>query len=322
MTTRTQPSQDPARHGRLGRSLSRPLKGVLIAALAAVVAAGTVTYLAPAPKAAAAKDGLSDNLPPSIFDSERGPTQTAATYISTVERIMRRAAVTPVREGVTETAADDDFFAVPLQTGDDNVQVVFNARDLYVVGFLNTGTNTYYRMGAGPANPFPGAALATPNPLAEGGYDYLQRVGGFDRSTQQINIFALENATVTLGGPNRQDPSRVARAITLIISMFAEGTRFEQIGQGIFNDLLAEESFVMGILLPAPGTVGETNPTLVNDDDDPVVSGTELTNNWGTLSRNLLESLQTGVVVTMTIGLAVFTTLEAYVNTLDVAKRS
>ncbi len=190
------------------------------------------------------------------------------TYNSVISQIRERVSNGTLREGILRQRPADvnDYFAVNFQAGVGTPQasLVFNTANLYVVGYFNHATNTYVRMGAGPANPV-NAAHVRSDFLRQGDYGYLERVGGFDRSDQRLGIgtffsaMSVLRAARPLGSVHATQTAEQASASTTMIQMFAEGARFDFISANIGSNALAGTTFTVGTYVQVRGDGGNAN---------------------------------------------------------------
>ncbi|WP_216586256.1 ribosome-inactivating family protein [Streptomyces brasiliscabiei] len=195
------------------------------------------------------------------------------------------------------SSSTQDYFAVHLQDRDGTSQVslVLDTGNLYVVGFWDHATSTYYRMGAGPTNPV-GARTVSDDWLTSGHYAYLtgNQAGNFNRRDQAININSIRTAIATLRNPHSFRPQD-AQAITLLITAFSEAARFDYVSDSIARTIENGASWNLGNV------------------------GVSFTNNWSSLSGYLRSRLRDGEPVHYWIDSRLLTSLQDIVRHLAVA---
>ncbi|MFF5965206.1 ribosome-inactivating family protein [Streptomyces collinus] len=255
------------------------------------------------------------------------PTSWVSTYNSVIAQIRNRATRGTLREGILNEvpANNDDYFAVHFQEGVGNpqVSVVFNAANMYVVGYYNHARGEYIRMGAGPDR-LDGATTVN-NFLTRTDYTYLEsrNIGNFDRGTPNLGIGALSSAIDTLADrrPLRSVPATQleaqARAITTIIQMFSEGARFDFISANIARAAQNGQGFTAATVVPIAGNgadPGQGNPTV------GTVTAIDFENDWARLSQYVRGILITGGAVNFAVGQFLrFTTVQGIANQLAIS---
>ncbi|MCZ0997529.1 hypothetical protein O1M63_04295 [Streptomyces mirabilis] len=286
--------------------------GVSLAVPAAL--AGAIYLTGPNPAATthdlvhvqlAAADRTTDNITANFNSGSR--FTWVNTYNSVISQIRARVTNGSVRDGILRQrpANVNDYFAVHLQAGVGTPQLslVFNAANLYVVGYYNHATNTYVRMGAGPDNPL-NAAHVRSDFLRQGDYGYLERVGHFDRSDQNLGMGAFFSALSALrnGRPLGSVPAtqttEQARAITTMIQMFAEGARFDFISSNIGSHAREERSFTAGTYVQVRGDGGNANELARTS----AVNAVDWENVWAQLSRYIRERMNDGRAFSFAVG--------------------
>ncbi|MFC8520175.1 ribosome-inactivating family protein [Streptomyces sp. NPDC057257] len=304
---------------RLGVSMAVPA-----ALVGAVYLAGPETA-APARLGSvqlAASNTISDNITANFNSSSA--TSWTSTYNSVISQIRSRVSNGSLREGILRERASnvDDYFAVHFQagTGTSQVSIVFNAANLYVVGYYNHATNTYVRLGSGPTNPV-GAATVRSDFLRQGDYSYLERTGGFDRSNQSLGLGAFYSAmsalrdSHALGSVQATQTANQAQAITTMIQMFAEGARFDFISSNIASHTLDGTAFTAGTGIQVRGDGGNPNELGFTAS----VSAVDWETVWAQLSRYVRDRLNDGAAFSFRVGASlVLTTMQAAANQLAV----
>lgn len=270
----------------------------------------------------AASDSLSGNINANFNTGSR--YNWANTYNSVISQIRARVSNGSVRDGILRQrpANVPDYFAVHFQSGVHTPQLslVFNAANLYVVGYYNHATNTYVRMGAGPANPV-GAAHVRNDFLRQGDYGYLERVGHFDRADQTLGMGALSAALSTLsngrplGSVAATQTAEQARAITTMIQMFAEGARFDFISSNIAQWTRDDRTYTAGSFVQVRGDGG----TAVELAPTSPVNAIDFENVWAQLSRYVRDRINDGRTFRFAVGGSlVLLNLQAAANQLAV----
>ncbi|QOV33182.1 hypothetical protein IM697_23310 [Streptomyces ferrugineus] len=253
----------------------------------------------------AAADRITSNITANFNSGSR--FTWANTYNSVISQIRARVTNGSLRDGILRQrpANVNDYFAVHFQAGAGNPQLslVFNAANLYVVGYYNHATNTYVRMGAGPANPV-NAAHVRSDFLRQGDYGYLERTGHFDRSNQILGMGAFFSAMSTLangrplGSVAATQTAAQANAITTMIQMFAEGARFDFISSNISQYTRDDRTFTAGTYVPVRPDGGNANELART----AVVNSVDWENVWAQLSRYVRDRLHDGRAFSFAVG--------------------
>ncbi|EOR4942802.1 Shiga toxin Stx2 subunit A, partial [Escherichia coli] len=163
------------------------------------------------------------------------------------------------------------YFAVDIRGLDvyqarfDHLRLIIEQNNLYVAGFVNTATNTFYRFSDFTHISVPG--VTTVSMTTDSSYTTLQRVAALERSGMQISRHSLVSSYLALmefsGNTMTRDASR---AVLRFVTVTAEALRFRQI-QREFRQALSETAPVYTM---TPGDV-------------------DLTLNWGRISNVLPE---------------------------------
>ncbi|MET7481152.1 ribosome-inactivating family protein [Streptomyces sp. NPDC005648] len=210
-----------------------------------------------------------------VIDRIRQRVADSGTYTGADGRTYSRSTLT---NGVVaeRPSNSSDYFAVHLQDrpGTPQLDLVMNASNLYVVGFYDHDSHVYYRMGAGPENPIGPEARPNDSWIRSGHYTDLSRLANqgqrgpaFSRPDQTISLRDIRGSIEAL----RDDSSDVAtdaRAITRLITAFAEAARFDYISYRIQQAIGGSYSWNLGTV------------------------GTSFTNNWAALSNYLRDRLR------------------------------
>lgn len=152
---------------------------------------------------------------------------------------------TPLYGGITLARNVDDYFPVSLALeGETSVTLVFNARNLYIVGWRNDVTNQYYRLGEGPST----YAGAHPNNLNTWiNYTGMERQAGIGRDSLGISLNTIQGSIRDLGSPRYTSAGRdQARALLVLAQAFAEGARFDFIANRVSDAIRNSQSYVTG----------------------------------------------------------------------------
>ncbi|MGQ4390153.1 ribosome-inactivating family protein [Streptomyces sp. SAS_270] len=288
----------------------------------------SVTHSLPHVQLAAA-NGLSDNITANFNSGNRFTWYN--TYNSVISQIRARVTNGTLRDGILRErpSTAHDYFAVHFQAGVGTPQVslVFDAANLYVMGYYNHATNTYVRMGNGPdaANPTPqnpvNARTVRNNFLSQGDYGYLERTGHFDRAEQTLGMGSFFSAMSalrdgrTLGSVPATQTAQQAQAITTMIQMFAEGARFDFISSNIGSHTRDERTFTAGTFVQVRGDGGNANELAPTDP----VRAVDWENVWSQLSRYVRARLNDRGAFHFAVGGAlILTTMQAAANQLAV----
>nr|AIZ66864.1 Stx2 holotoxin A subunit [Escherichia coli] len=203
---------------------------------------------------------------------------TQQSYVSSLNSI-RTEISTPlehISQGTTSVSVINhtppgSYFAVDVRGLDvyqarfDHLRLIIEQNNLYVAGFVNTATNTFYRFSDFAHISVPG--VTTVSMTTDSSYTTLQRVAALERSGMQISRHSLVSSYLALmefsGNTMTRDASR---AVLRFVTVTAEALRFRQI-QREFRQVLSETAPVYTM---TPGDV-------------------DLTLNWGRISNVLPE---------------------------------
>lgn len=119
---------------------------VVPAALVGVLAVTGVSGLAEAPPSSlgGAVQLVDENVPTDGMSYDMTSTnrsEVGRRYDAIIRDIRGRVRATPLYGGITLTRNQDDYFPVTLAMGRSQITLVFNARNLYIVGWRNDGTD-------------------------------------------------------------------------------------------------------------------------------------------------------------------------------------
>ncbi|EMX8012822.1 Shiga toxin Stx2 subunit A [Escherichia coli] len=200
------------------------------------------------------------------------------SYVSSLNSI-RTAISTPlenISQGGTSVSVINhtppgSYIAVDIRGLDvyqarfDHLRLIVEQNNLYVAGFVNTATNTFYRFSDFSHISVPG--VTTVSMTTDSSYTTLQRVAALERSGMQISRHSLVSSYLALMefSGNAMN-SEASRAILRFVTVTAEALRFRQI-QREFRKALSEAAPVY---------------TMTSEDVD-------LTLNWGRISNVLPE---------------------------------
>ncbi|MFM1282705.1 ribosome-inactivating family protein [Yersinia enterocolitica] len=110
----------------------------------------------------------------------------------------------------------------------NNLQLVIVRDNLYVAGFVNRATNTFYRFSDFSYINIPVSRVVTFS--SNSSYTALQRAADLSREGMQINRHSLVNAYLDLVTTDHTEATRsVARAMLRFITVTSEALRFRQI---------------------------------------------------------------------------------------------
>ncbi|HGT7960361.1 TPA: ribosome-inactivating family protein, partial [Escherichia coli] len=144
-------------------------------------------------------------------------------------------------------------------------RLIIERNNLYVAGFVNTTTNTFYRFSDFAHISLPG--VTTISMTTDSSYTTLQRVAALERSGMQISRHSLVSSYLALmefsGNTMTRDASR---AVLRFVTVTAEALRFRQI----------QREFRLAL--------SETAPVYTMTPED-----VDLTLNWGRISNVLPE---------------------------------
>ncbi|ELA3398265.1 Shiga toxin Stx2 subunit A [Escherichia coli] len=229
---------------------------------------------------------------------------TQQSYVSSLNSI-RTEISTPlehISQGTTSVSVINhtppgSYFAVDIRGLDvyqarfDHLRLIIEQNNLYVAGFVNTATNTFYRFSDFTHISVPG--VTTVSMTTDSSYTTLQRFAALERSGMQISRHSLVSSYLALmefsGNTMTRDASR---AVLRFVTVTAEALRFRQI-QREFRQVLSETAPVY---------------TMTPEEVD-------LTLNWGRISNVLPEFRGEGGV---RVGRISFNNISAILGTVAV----
>ncbi|MDX2757219.1 ribosome-inactivating family protein [Streptomyces europaeiscabiei] len=224
----------------------------------------------------------------------------AETYNSIINDIRGRVRGARLYNNIILTQGANDFFDVTLAVGngENSITLIFNARNLYVVGWRNNRTGVYYRMD-GPSR-LPGQIGDTQhrNWL---NYSDMERAGEIDRGNMGITMGAVQGAVSDMATTTNSRTQ--ARALLILVQAFAEGARYDFISYRVSQAIRNNGVFHTG----SSSTVSGNG----SGQDLYEVTGLELENNWQTLSDAVTNATHNHTNPNVRIGDARFTTLQA-----------
>ncbi|EHZ0095887.1 Shiga toxin Stx2 subunit A [Escherichia coli] len=203
---------------------------------------------------------------------------TQQSYLSSLNNI-RTAISTPlenISQGTTSVSVINytppgSYIIVDIRGLDvyqerfDHLRLIIEQNNLYVAGFVNTVTNTFYRFSDFAHISVPG--VTTVSMTTDSSYTTLQRIAALERSGMQISRHSLVSSYLELMEFRGNAMTRAAsRAVLRFVTVTAEALRFRQI-QREFRPALSEAAPVY---------------TMTPEDVD-------LTLNWGRISNVLPE---------------------------------
>ncbi len=152
---------------------------------------------------------------------------TQQSYVSSLNSI-RTEISTPlehISQGTTSVSVINhtppgSYFAVDIRGLDvyqarfDHLRLIIEQNNLYVAGFVNTATNTFYRFSDFAHISVPG--VTTVSMTTDSSYTTLQRVAALERSGMQISRHSLVSSYLALmefsGNAMTRDASRAVSA--------------------------------------------------------------------------------------------------------------
>ncbi|MEW1824075.1 ribosome-inactivating family protein [Streptomyces sp. NPDC088196] len=290
----------------------RPSVVVPAVLVAAALATTSISGLAPTPgttlghelrlvDANAPTDGMS-------YDMTTGQhADLANRYDAIINDIRNRLRGTRLYGNITLTQRQDDYFPVTLAMGNNQVTLVFNARNLYVVGYRNDPHNTYYRFGEGPAT----MAGATPQNVDWLNYGDMERAAGISRGDLNIGLGPIQSAVTVLGSTANTSNRARARALLVIVQALAEGARFDFISYRVSQAIRGGHQYTTG----TSSSVSENG----SGSSHLSATGLDFENNWQGISNAAENSTQNGTAPHYAIGNGHLNTMRAIDAQLAVA---
>ncbi|WP_369029595.1 ribosome-inactivating family protein [Streptomyces adonidis] len=290
---------------------------VVPAALVGVLAVTGVSGLAEAPPSSlgGAVQLVDENVPTDGMSYDMTSTnrsEVGRRYDAIIRDIRGRVRATPLYGGITLTRNQDDYFPVTLSMGRSQITLVFNARNLYIVGWRNDGTDRYYRLGAGPKS-FAGARTTNLNWL---NYNDMEGAANIDRGSLAISMDSIQGSISDLGNLHYTAAGRnQARALLILTQAFAEGARFDYFSYRISEGIRSATSYFAG----TSSTISSTGSGSNSGRDLIGVTGLQLENSWGALSRATQNATHNHAAPRFHIGNGDLTTLAAIDAQLAIA---
>jgi len=232
----------------------------------------------------------------------------ANRYDAIINDIRGRLRGTHLYGNIILTRPVDDYFPVTLAMGNSQVTLVINARNLYVVGWRNDSTDTYWRLNTGPQT-YAGARTRSLNWV---NYNDMERAAGVSRDSLGISMGTLQGAISDLGSPNSTAAGRhEARSLLILTQALAEGARFDFISYRISQAIRGSHSWYPG----TSSRVSSNGSSGAGID----VTGIEFENNWDGISRAAQNATQNHTAPNYRIGDGHLWTLAAIDAQLAVA---
>jgi len=243
--------------------------------------------------ATAPTDGMTFNM------TNASPDQ----YDNIINFLRGRGGGWSIYQSIRVTRTSDDYFPLTLQVGQRSITLIFNARNMYVTGWINEVTGQYIRLGEGP-NTLTWQRGATENRNWLN-YSDMERAGQIDRGGQGITMGAIQGAITDVANGNWRDS---ARGLLVLVQAFAEGARYDFI------------SYRIGQAMRNSGIFYAGSSSLINGGSGAIqLTSLDLENNWGPLSRAAENSTQNHVPLDYQIGSGRFTSMQALDEQLALA---
>lgn len=129
-----------------------------------------------------------------------------------------------------------------------NIQLILNSSNLYIMGWVNVRTNTFYRFEDFASFSLPNVTR-TVSLAQDSSYTTLQRVGNTNRLNMVINRLSLTAAYHDLNNFDAFSLNQeTARSLLRIITVTAEALRFRSIQRGFrpFLDIISPAAYIFG----------------------------------------------------------------------------
>ena len=128
----------------------------------------------------------------------------------------------------------------PYEERFNHLRLIIETNNLYVAGFINTQTNTFYRFSDFSHISVPD--VTTVSMTTDSSYTTLQRIAGIERVGMQISRHSLVASYLGLIEFSGNSMTReTSRAMLRFVTVTAEALRFRQIQRG-FRTVLSEPS--------------------------------------------------------------------------------
>lgn len=160
---------------------------------------------------------------------------------------MQGAAVSILHRPAPDSVLRINLDGIDPDVRQGELQLILHPESLYLVGFVNRRTNTFYRFSDFASISLPDVTSTVPL-NADSGYTTLQRIANTNRIGMAINRFSLTGSYVDLrdfsGNALTQN---AARALLRLITVSSEAIRFRQIARNFrpFLDSFSTNSYVM-----------------------------------------------------------------------------
>ncbi len=291
---------------------------VVPAVLAGALAVTSVSGLAETPRTSLGHEvQLVDSEKPTdgmSYDLTTGVhRELAGRYDAIINNIRQRLQGTRLYGNIILARNTDDYFGVTLAMGRSQITLVLNARNLYVVGWRNDGTNLYYRLGEGPET-FPGSRTVHLDSWLN--YNGMEAAAGIGRGSLGISLGTIQGSISDLGNLHYRTAGRSqARALLILTQAFAEGARADFISYRVSQAIRGGHSYYPGESSTISSNGSNSGASMID------VTGLDFENDWGDLSRAAQNATHNHTAPHFHIGNGYLTTLSAIDAQLAVALR-
>ncbi|MET8979454.1 ribosome-inactivating family protein [Streptomyces sp. NPDC004539] len=251
-------------------------------------------------------DGMSYDM------SATDANQFKSRYDAIINDIRNRVRGTTLYGNVVLAQSNDDYFPVTLAIGRSQITMVFNARNLYVVGWRNDATNTYYRLGEGPNSPLGSTSQVNLNWL---NYTQMESAAAVGRGSLPISQGSIQGSIRDLGTATTANRDR-ARALLVLVQAFAEGARFDFLSYRVSEAIRLSHSFYTGDSSQVSSNGSNSGGSMID------VTGLDFENSWSAISSAMLRATRDRSTPHVRVGDGYLDTLSAIDAQLAVALRS
>ncbi|AMW11036.1 hypothetical protein A4E84_16885 [Streptomyces qaidamensis] len=236
----------------------------------------------------------------------------AHRYDALINDIRGRVRGTRLYGNIILAPKKDDYFGVTLAVGNGRqITLVFNAKNLYIVGWRNHQTNTYYRLGHGPET-LPGASAV--RNLNWINYNSMESAAEVGRGSLGISMGTIQGSISDLGNPHYAAAGRdQARALLILTQAFAEGARTDFISYRVSQAIRGGHSYYSGESSSISSNGSNSGGSMID------VTGLDFERDWSDLSLAVERATHNHAAPRFRIGDGYLTTLSAIDAQLAVA---
>ncbi|MFJ6897448.1 ribosome-inactivating family protein [Streptomyces hokutonensis] len=233
-------------------------------------------------------------------------------YDAIINDIRQRLRGTTLYGNVVLAQGSDDYFPVTLAIGRSQITLVFNARNLYVVGWRDDATNTYFRLGEGPNSPLNTTSQVNLNWI---NYTQMESAAAVGRGSLPISMGSIQGSISDLGTSTTSNRDR-ARALLILVQALAEGARFDFLSYRISDSIRLGRTYYAGSSSQVSSNGSNSGGSMID------VTGLDFENSWSAISSAMLRATRDRSTPHVRVGSGYLDTLSAIDAQLAIALRS